>query len=193
LSSRQVYTRLSDLRARKHCLLGELFGYNKQYLAEAKGLRLKIISIPRLLWVITLLGLISFSSTPAAGDASDYAYSFYSHLLGLGGANVGLHSLAEKGVHFVLFFALGATLYNSLKVALPWQICLPIGICFLAGSGSEGIQLLFPERHASLYDVLLNGSSGTLALAFGIANELRSHQAFFPAPTETVRSEITKN
>ena len=103
-------------------------------------------------------------------------------LLGLSGTSNGLHTLAQKGVHFALFFALGAALYNGLKVARPWQIGLSIGICFLAGMGSEGIQLLFPERYASLWDVLLNGSSGTLAVGLSLAGDLLRHPALIPAP-----------
>ena len=129
---------------------------------------LKIISVPRLLGVFAEMGLIAFSSTSLAGDASEYAYEFYRHLLRMGAAGGGLHTLAEKGVHFVLFFALGTTLFHGLNIARRWKVCLVMGICFLAGIGSEGIQLLFPPRNASVADVLLNGSSGALAafLAF---------------------------
>ena len=76
-----------------------------------------------------------------------------------------LHGIASKGVHFVLFFALGSALYNSLTVARLEKVWWAIGICFLTGIGSEGIQLLFPGRHASVGDILLNGASGTLAAA----------------------------
>ena len=117
--------------------------------------------------MIAELGLIAFSATALAGNASEYAYRFYKHLLGFGGADAGLHALAQKGVHFVLFFALGTTLFHSLNVDRPWKVRAVIGICFLAGIGSEGIQLLFATRHASVADVLLNGSSGTLAALLG--------------------------
>ena len=107
--------------------------------------------------------LICFSSTPPAWEASEHAFRFYRLLLGLGVTDSGLHGIASKGVHFVLFFTLGSALYNSLNVARPGKVWWTIGICFLTGIGSEGIQLLFPGRHASVADVLLNGSSGTLA------------------------------
>ena len=118
--------------------------------------------------VFAELGLIAFSSTSIAGEFSEFAYRFYKHLLGFGGADVGLHTLVQKGVHFVLFFALGTTLFHSLSVISPWKVCLVIGICFLAGIGSEGIQLLFATRHASIADVLLNWSSGTFAALLGL-------------------------
>ena len=66
----------------------------------------------------------------------------------------------------MLFFALGSALYHSLKAASRLgKVCCTMGICFLTGIASEGIQLMFYGRHASLGDVLLNGASGTLAAA----------------------------
>lgn len=143
------------------------FPYNQPVqspgVAEAGGSGPGLMSVPRLFWLLTQLVLICFSSTSAAGEASEYAFRFCRLLLGLGPTEYGLHTLAEKGVHFVLFFALGTGLYHSLKVARLRKVCWAMGICFLAGIGSEGIQLLSPGRHASVADVPLNGASGTLA------------------------------
>ena len=124
---------------------------------------MKIISTRRAFFVLIQLVLICFSSTPPAWEASEHAFRFYRLLLGLSVTDSGLHGIASKGIHFVLFFALGSGLYKGLNVARPGKVWWAIGICFLTGIGSEGIQLLFPGRDASLADVLLNGGSGTLA------------------------------
>ncbi len=128
----------------------------------------RVISAPRLLSVFAGLGLIAFSSTLIAGESSDFAFFYYKHLLGFGGtgSGAGLHTLAQKGVHFVLFFALGTAVFQSFKVERLWKIGLAVGIFFLVGMGSEALEHLFQGRHASLADVLLNGSSGTLATLF---------------------------
>ena len=126
---------------------------------------MKIISTRRAFFVLIQVVLICFSSTSTAWEASEYAFHFYRLLLGLGVTDSGLYGIVPKGIHFVLFFALGNGLYNSLNVARPGKVWWVIGICFLTGIGSEGIQLMFPGRHASVADVLLNGGSGTLAAA----------------------------
>lgn len=129
---------------------------------------LPLINIPRMLWVAAELGLIAFSSTAFAAIASEYAYHFYGDLLGLGGTTTGIHMLAQKGVHFVLFFALGSTLFHSINIARFGRVVLVAAICLSAGIGSEGLQLLIPGRHASVADVVLNGSSGTLAVLLSL-------------------------
>ena len=123
---------------------------------------LRISSPSRLLWLLAQLALIFFSSSALVGEASEYAYRFYELLLRLPPTGV-THDLGQKGVHFILFFGFGVSLYYSLNVTRRWKICWIVGICFLVGVGSEGMQLLFAGRHASLTDVLLNGTSGVLA------------------------------
>ena len=75
---------------------------------------MKIISTRRAFFVLKQVVLICFSSTPTAWEASEYASRFYRLLLGLGVTDSGLHGIVPKGIHFVLFFALGSALYNSL-------------------------------------------------------------------------------
>ena len=116
----------------------------------------------RLFWILTLVGLILFSSTPAAAEASEYAFDFYRTIFALG-PSAGLHGFSQKGIHFLLFFALGTALSYGLNVTGLRKLLEAAGICILVGIGSEGIQLLFPGRHASVGDVLLNGASGILA------------------------------
>ena len=120
-------------------------------------------AIGRALWLTTELALIAFSSTPFAEDAANYAYDFYAKSSGLQGSGLGLQNLAQKGLHFILFFALGVTL-SYLTSARGWrEVLLIVAICFAAALGAEAIQLMFPTRTASMADVLLNLNSGTLA------------------------------
>ena len=121
------------------------------------------MSCGRLWGTFAHLTLILFSSTPLAGKASQYAYSFYLALFGILGMDWGVRSLAQKGLHFVLFFSLGSWLSHSLKCPPLRKFLATAGICLLAGLGSEAFQLLFPGRQATLADVLLNATSGTLA------------------------------
>ena len=127
-----------------------------------------LISIPRMLWVAAQLGLIAFSSTAFAGISSEYSFHFYRDLMGMGGTLSGIHMLAQKCVHFVLFFGLGSTLSHSINIARFGRPIVVAAICLCAGIGSEGIQLLIVGRHASVADVVLNGSSGTLAALFSL-------------------------
>lgn len=125
------------------------------------------MSRTRLCVVFAHLVLILISSTPAAGEAAHYAYKFYLGLFGLLGTSPGLRTLAQKGLHFALFFSLGTWLYHGLSGSRLQRFCWTVGICVLAGTGSEAFQLLFPVRQAALADVLLNAASGTLAAVLG--------------------------
>lgn len=123
---------------------------------------LQIVSLVRLFWILTLVGLAFFSSTPTAGAASEYAFHFYRKFFALSPSD-SMHGFFQKGVHFLLFFALGTALYYGLNLTRLWKVFGAVGICLLVGIGSEGTQLLFLGRHASVGDVLLNAASGTLA------------------------------
>ena len=62
-------------------------------------------------------------ATHFAGEASEYAYGYYKHLLGLGGTGAGLHALFQKGIHFVLsgeedFEVTGETTGNGDAISL---------------------------------------------------------------------------
>ena len=119
--------------------------------------------ISRVSWLVVELVLIAFSSTPLAEEAADYAYHFYSKTSGLQGSGSGLENWDQKGLHFVLFFALGMTLSYLMSTDGWRKVLLVIVTCFAAALGAEAIQLLFPTRTASIADVLLNLSSGSLA------------------------------
>ena len=114
-------------------------------------------------WLLVELGLIAFSSTPLAEEAADYAYHFYAKSSGLPGPVSGLESLAQKGLHFLLFFALGMTLFYLISGCGWRKVLLVMVICFAVGLGAETIQSFFPTRTASIVDVVLNLNSGTLA------------------------------
>lgn len=126
-------------------------------------------SYERLCGVLAQIALIFYSSTPAAGEASLYAYSFYfNHVQFLRSLGAGLGQiLAQKGVHFVLFFSLGTWLCYSLRVGRLRRLCWAVGICFLVGLSSEMFQF-FVGRHAAASDILLNTASGTLAAALAL-------------------------
>ena len=117
----------------------------------------------RLAGLFAHLTLILFSSTPLAGKAAHYAYGFYLTLLGIVGMDSGMRTLAQKGLHFALFFSLGTWVFYTLNGPRLQKVFATAGICLLTGLGSEAFQLLFPERQAALADVLLNAASGTLA------------------------------
>lgn len=120
---------------------------------------------PRRFIIAAHLALILFSCTYFVAEASEYAYGFYLMLLGLKGKAPGLHLVAQKGVHFALFFSLGIWLYQSMQADRRSRVFWTVGFCLAAGIGAELFQLLFPGRHAALADVLLNAASGALAAA----------------------------
>ncbi len=128
-------------------------------------LRLPGLRKRRLAWILIHVGLVLFSSTNIAGQASEYAFQFYRDWTGLDGG-AGLHLLADKGVHFSLFFTLGLILYYSLIAPTREKVLWVLLACLLVGSASEGLQFYFPGRHPSLADVMLNGVSGLLGAVF---------------------------
>lgn len=107
---------------------------------------------------------VAFSSTPLTVIASEYAFHSYRDILGLRGTLSGIHMLAQQGVYFVLFFALGSTLFHSINIVRFRRVVLVAAICLSAGMGSEGINRLIPGRHAFVADVVLNGSNAPLAV-----------------------------
>lgn len=125
--------------------------------------RQPLISRLRLLGTLAYIALIFFCSTKTAGDASVYAFNFYRALLGLKSSQqAGVQFLAQKGVHFVLFFSLGTWVYNSLNLSTRQRLWLTLGLCLAVGGASEALQI-FTDRHPSIGDVLLNFASGGLA------------------------------
>lgn len=123
------------------------------------------MSITRLCVVFAHLVLILLSSTPTAAEDAHYAYTFYLKLLGIARNTPGLRTLAQKGLHFALFFSFGTWVCCGLSGSRLQRFFWTVGICLLVGVASEAVQLLFPARHATLADVLLNAASGSLAAA----------------------------
>ena len=120
----------------------------------------------RLAQLVLQVALIFLSSTRLAREASEHALRFYAALLGPGLLTTGGgRLLAQKGVHFLLFFWLGISLYYSLGIGRLQRFAWAAMICLLAALSSEGIQLFMPGRHASVADVVLNAASGVLATA----------------------------
>jgi len=120
----------------------------------------------RLAQLVLQVALIFLSSTRLAGEASEYAFCFYGALLGPGVVRAGgFHLLAQKGIHVLLFFWLGISLYHSLRIGRLQRFAWAAMICLLAALSSEGIQLFVPGRHASVADIVLNAASGVLATA----------------------------
>jgi VanZ family protein len=113
----------------------------------------------RLLVLIAHLGLIAFTSTSLAGEASENFFHFLMALLfgqvrsrRLPGV---VHFTAEKSVHFVLFFVL-ATLLLKTMPRLKWRTLSILSLTLLMGIVSELLQFLFPGRDPSIRDVLID-------------------------------------
>jgi VanZ family protein len=135
--------------------------------------RLPKIKRSRIAWLTLQVVLVFFSSTRIAGQAAEYAFQFYRALAGLGGGP-GSHLLAEKGVHFVLFFSLGVILFYSLDAPVRERAFWVLAACLLVGACSEGLQFLSRGRHPSLADVALNAISGLLGAIVLALNKSRS-------------------
>jgi hypothetical protein len=127
-----------------------------------------LMTLPRLLGTLVFVGLIFFSSTKTAGDTSVYAFSFYKALLGIKlSKQASLQFLAQKGIHFTLFFSFGTWLYYSLNLAPRRRLWITLCLCLIMGSASETLQM-FTHRHPSILDVLLNLGSGSLAAVLAL-------------------------
>lgn len=113
------------------------------------------------------VGLIFFSSTSFAADSCERFYWFIrlhlpSSLLSASGNDGLMHLLAEKSVHFTLFFTFGF-LVAHLVHGNPWGRLVKIAVFGLViGSCSEFLQSFFPGRDPALRDVILNLVSASL-------------------------------
>ncbi len=116
----------------------------------------------RLAFCFVLVGLIGFSSTMSGGVRSDAAYRFYynkiTRLLGHA-APAHLHLVAEKGVHFLLFFPLGFWIYKTSALSNFRRLWPSIVVCVAVGIASECIQR-FTGRDPLVDDAVLNACSG---------------------------------
>ena len=93
----------------------------------------------RLAQLVLQVALILLSSTRLAREASEHAFRFYGALLGLRLSSRGIfHILAPKGIHFLLFFWLGISLYYSLRIGRLQRFAWAAMICLLAALSSEG-------------------------------------------------------
>ena len=117
----------------------------------------------RVLAIVLNLGLVFFSSTKLAADLCEDAYRFYRPLF-LAHTNLSiLHLLADKSIHFSLFFSLGVLLYMAAGGTDVRRVLSVFAICLIVGSLSEVLQGFFPGRDPSVADTILNTASGTLA------------------------------
>ena len=149
--------------------------------------RPQTIRLPAAVRAAVELALVAYSSTPSAAGFSEAAFRFYRLWLGFSGESA-VHGLVQKGIHFVLFFALGTTLFNGLNIVPARRVMLVAVISLAAGIGSESLQLLFPMRNASAADVLLNGSSGALAALLCLRLEPGTGDGGKPHPLIVSRS-----
>ena len=106
--------------------------------------------------------LIQFSATQLAGNSAHFAFLYYSDLLGMTGPNTGLHFMAQKCIHFLLFFGLGSWLTNGIKGSWGTRCGWAIFLCLIVGTGSEYLESFFPGRNPAVFDVMLNAFSGFL-------------------------------
>lgn len=126
--------------------------------------------------VVLQAGLILFASTETAAPLCNYAYHFYEPLL----SRVGLAStesavmVAQKGIHFALFFPLGILVYKGTKGAWLQRLIRTAAICLIAAVVAEGAQFFAPSRHARVGDALLDAGSGTVAAVLALAWRWRS-------------------
>ncbi len=120
------------------------------------------LSKARIIEIFANVGLVFFSSTRYAADACEYAYRFYRGAIGLPGGSW-LHLIADKGIHFTLFFSLGMILYLAAGGTRLQRLVWVAAICLAVGSLSEVVQSFFPGRDPSVADTILNAASGALA------------------------------
>ncbi len=116
----------------------------------------------RLVWILVHLSLVFFSSTETAGRAAEAAFQFYRTTFALA-ASANAHFVAQKGIHFALFFSLGIILFHSLVAPLREKVFWVLVACLVVGICSESLQVLSPGRNPSLADVMLNSGSGLAA------------------------------
>jgi VanZ family protein len=135
---------------------------------------MRAIDHRRLVLCFVLLGLIVLSSSTFGGVSSDVAYKFYHKMifpLFRHAAPARLYLVAEKGVHFLLFAALGFWIYNTLFLSHLRRLWISIIVCAAVGIASEYIQR-FTGRDPLVGDAVLNVCSGIL----GAFIALRAHR-----------------
>jgi VanZ family protein len=135
-----------------------------------------IITPLRLVALVAQVALVALSSTKLAGDAADYAFEYYSSLFGnpwRGSSQSLPFHLAQKTVHFTLFFSLGYSLSSSLNLAPRKKFWIAAATCLVIGAASEALQL-FTGRDPLIVDVILNAASGAAGAALAAALSRRS-------------------
>jgi VanZ family protein len=120
------------------------------------------------LWVCVIM----LSSTTAVDQAAN---SLLTKLLSLvdGDRSFGVVKfLAQKGAHIFLFSLLGWLVIALISGGSKRRLLLATAATFAVGTCSESLQAVFPGRNPTLFDLMLNGVSGTsaayLRLRFGI-------------------------
>ncbi len=108
------------------------------------------------------IGLILSSSTGMVATLAESLYSAVFQGLGLS-SPAGMHLLAKKACHVLLFVVLG-WLLSPVPTRARWtRTVLAVVCCFVVGAISEVLQCYFPGRNPRFSDVLIDGLSGTLA------------------------------
>lgn len=87
-----------------------------------------------------------------------------------------IHFVAHKSVHVALFLVFAVLLWNALP-EIRWKFALIVLIGLVAGTCSELLQRLFPDRDPSVRDVLINVSATVLGAAICLA---RKRERFTP-------------
>jgi VanZ family protein len=79
-----------------------------------------------------------------------------------------LHFLAEKGVHFTLYFVFGLLLWKTLTLPRRARFVTILAVGLVMGCSSEFLQRFFPGRDPSVRDVLINFTSAALGASVGL-------------------------
>lgn len=112
-------------------------------------------------WVL----VIFFSST---SSAARWCESLYEYIFSWMAPAVNqrhfplLHVLADKSVHFALFFILALLSWNSVIRPARIRFAIVLGIALLVGSTSEFLQRFSPGCDPSVSDVLINFGSAVI-------------------------------
>jgi VanZ family protein len=133
--------------------------------------------------VAAWLGLIAFSSTSAAGESSERAFSSLSAIL-LRYFHVSdrvywlFHFIADKGVHVTLFAVLAILLWQAIPQGRGKSVVILLA-GGLVGSGSELLQRFFPDRDPAIRDVIINlgGTAFGLMLCWAVSRWQSRHTA----------------
>ncbi len=123
----------------------------------------------RLILLVLWVGTIFLSSTSAARVCDGLFHYGYGVLVGTSNPVVyeRVHFIAEKGVHVLLFAALGMLLWK-LVPETGWKAVLVLLLGSFVGVCSELLQRFFPRRDPTLRDVLINMAGTALGIMLSV-------------------------